>query len=63
MVLASRNEEALLETVRECRALGANVHGVLTDVADLEAVRDLATSAIERFAEFDRWINNAAVMV
>lgn len=63
MVLASRNEEALLETVRECRALGANAHGVPTDVADSEAVRDLATSAIERFAEFDLWINNAAVMV
>ncbi|HEY0127712.1 MAG TPA: SDR family NAD(P)-dependent oxidoreductase, partial [Rubrobacteraceae bacterium] len=61
VVLAARREEALLETAAECESLGGRALAAPTDVADLEAVEELARRAIEHFGRFDVWVNNASV--
>jgi NAD(P)-dependent dehydrogenase (short-subunit alcohol dehydrogenase family) len=61
VVLAARREEALLEAAAECESLGGRALAVPTDVADLEAVEELARRAIEHFGGFDVWVNNASV--
>jgi short-subunit dehydrogenase len=62
LVLAGRDERALAEVERACRAEGAEAIGVPTDVGVEEQVEALARAAIERFGRFDTWVNNAGVM-
>jgi NAD(P)-dependent dehydrogenase (short-subunit alcohol dehydrogenase family) len=62
LVLAARGAEALDETVRRCRAEGAEVIGVTTDVSDEREVALLAREAEDRFGRIDAWVNNAGVM-
>jgi NAD(P)-dependent dehydrogenase (short-subunit alcohol dehydrogenase family) len=62
LVLAGRDERAVAEVERACRAEGAEAIGVPTDVGVEEQVEALAQAAIERFGRFDTWVNNAAVM-
>lgn len=62
LVLAARDEEALLEVLDECTECGTDAVVVTTDVTSSEQVQALA----ERAAEFGRgridiWINNAGV--
>lgn len=59
LALCARGEEALSETVRECRELGAIAIGVPTDVRDPEAVRRLALMAAQTFGGIGVWVNNA----
>lgn len=61
LVLAARRQEALEEVARECRARGADAVAAATDMADPEAVEDLARRAIDRHGRIDVWVNNAAV--
>src|SRR5688572_6009834 len=61
LVLASRGVEALAEVERDCRAQGAQVLVVPTDIADPEAVERLARSAVQRYGRIDIWIEAAAV--
>ena len=66
VVLAARHEEALFGAAAECEALGAP-HGaralaVPTDVAEPEAVEELARRAVERFGRIDVWVNNAVLL-
>lgn len=63
VVLAARRREALEEAARECRAIGAEALVVPADVADGEAVHDLARRTAEHFGRIDVWVNNAAVTV
>src|SRR3954469_25846986 len=62
LVLASRSQEALRETMESCRAHGAQAHLVTVDVTDEEGVRYLARVAVETFGRVDVWINNAGVL-
>src|SRR4028119_2170873 len=59
--VAARRGGALLERAAECESLGGRALAVPTDVADLEAVEELARRAIEHFGGFDVWVNNASV--
>jgi short-subunit dehydrogenase len=61
LVLAARALPALEQTARACERLGARTLVVPTDVADPDAVAQLASAAVARFGRIDAWINNAAV--
>ena len=61
IVLAARRGGPLQEVARECERAGGQGLAVPTDVADPEAVKALATVALERFGRLDTWVNNAAV--
>jgi short-subunit dehydrogenase len=60
VVLAARNEEALVEVARQVERLGGEAHAVVTDVAEWEQVKRLAQGAAARFGRIDTWVNNAA---
>jgi NAD(P)-dependent dehydrogenase (short-subunit alcohol dehydrogenase family) len=62
VVLAARSAGSLEEAVDECRDEGGEALAVPTDVADPEAVEELARRAVERFGRIDVWVNNAAVL-
>lgn len=62
LVLASRGEEALKETVDLCHDLGAIAVGVSTDVSKEEDIKNLVKKALEFNGRIDIWINNAGVM-
>lgn len=61
VVLAARRRDALAAALEECRREGAEALAVPTDVADPEAVAELARRTIEEFGRIDVWVNNAAV--
>lgn len=61
LVLAARRRDALDEVARECRAAGAEVLVVPTDVADEHAVEELAQQAVAQFGRIDAWVHTAAV--
>ena len=61
VVLAARNEEALLEAASEVQRAGGRALVVVTDVADWRQVPALAQAAIDQFGRIDTWVNNAAV--
>lgn len=63
VVVAARRDQALDETVRDCEEAGARALAVPTDVADAEAVEELARRAVERFGRIDVWFNNAGVFL
>jgi short-subunit dehydrogenase len=63
VVLAGRNEEALLELAAQVERLGGSPVPVTTDVADWEQVARLGRRAVERFGRIDTWVNNAAVSI
>lgn len=62
VVLAARSEQSLREVAEECEAAGGQALVVPTDVADQEAVQDLARQTADRFGRIDVWVNNAGVM-
>lgn len=62
LVLAARNETALMELGDECRELGAEVLVIPTDVTDRTAVLELAQKAFEWNGRIDVWVNNAGVL-
>lgn len=62
LVLAARGEPALARASDDCRARGAEVLAVPTDVSDEQAVAALARRAEETFGRIDAWINDAGVM-
>jgi len=62
LVLAARNEDALMELADECRALGSKVLIVPADLSDAKAVINLATDAYNFGDGIDVWINNAGVL-
>jgi short-subunit dehydrogenase len=61
VVLAARRTDVLDEVARQAQAAGGTALVVTTDVADPQAVRRLADSAVQRFGRIDVWINNAGV--
>jgi short-subunit dehydrogenase len=63
LVLAARGRGALAEAERECRALGADVLVVPTDIGDPVAVAALESEAVARFGGIDVWVQAAAATV
>jgi short-subunit dehydrogenase len=61
LVLAARNLERLETLAEECRALGAKVMPVETDVTDAAQCRRLADSTVETFGRIDTLVANAGV--
>jgi NAD(P)-dependent dehydrogenase (short-subunit alcohol dehydrogenase family) len=60
---AARNTEALDSLVGQINSAGGRALAVPTDVADAEAVRELAGTVESRFGRIDTWVNNAAVSI
>jgi short-subunit dehydrogenase len=62
VVLAARREQLLAKVADECKQLnGREALVVPTDVAEEDAVQNLAHQAYEHFGHIDCWINNAGV--
>jgi NAD(P)-dependent dehydrogenase (short-subunit alcohol dehydrogenase family) len=61
VVLCSRNEAELRDTVTAIEERGGTARSVVADVANQEDVELLATTAIEEFGALDTWVNNAGV--
>ncbi len=62
LVLASRNLAAMQETAEECKAMGAAVKCVVTDVSEPTALINLAAAAEAFGGKIDIWINNAGIL-
>jgi len=63
VVLNSRDEVDLGQAVERIRADGGEVASVTGDVADSEAMKRLAATALREFGAIDTWINNAGVTI
>lgn len=61
LVLCSRNERELSETVSDIEQKGGTARPVAADVANPGDVERLAATAIEQFGAIDTWVNNAGV--
>src|SRR3546814_13530247 len=61
LVLAARDGEALEAVAERCRRAGAEVLTVPLDIADAEAVRQLAQSARDFCGSIDLWFSNVGV--
>ena len=61
LVLAARNPALLGEAAEACRAVGAQVIAVPTDVSDREQCRRLIHQAIAEFGRIDTLLNNAGI--
>jgi NAD(P)-dependent dehydrogenase (short-subunit alcohol dehydrogenase family) len=63
VVLNSRADADLGQAVGGIRSSGGQATYVAGDVADLEAMKGVAETAIREFGGFDTWINNAGVSI
>ena len=61
VVLSSRNQADLRKAVERIRASGGRATFFVADVADVEAMEDLANHAINEFGRIDTWVNNAGL--
>jgi NAD(P)-dependent dehydrogenase (short-subunit alcohol dehydrogenase family) len=61
LVLAARRGDALDDTARQCRGVGATAIAIAADVTSEREVQHLANQAIIQLGGLDVWINNAAV--
>ena len=63
LLLVARNEQALRALSEELRARGGVADYVAADVADHQAMTQVARRADELYGGFDTWVNNAGVSV
>lgn len=61
VVIAARRADRLEQLAAECRALGAEVLAVPTDVADESQCKSLIEKTVEHFGRLDMLINNAGL--
>ena len=61
LVLAARREDVLTSVAAACTAFGVKAIAVKTDVADAEAMKQLAATAAQFGGNIDIWINNAGI--
>jgi NAD(P)-dependent dehydrogenase (short-subunit alcohol dehydrogenase family) len=59
VVIASRSQAAVDETVQAIQRAGGKASGLACDVANLDQVSNLAEHALENFGRLDIWVNNA----
>src|SRR5687767_7892618 len=63
VLLCSRNEAELRETVAAIEGRGGTARSLLADVANPDDVERVAATAIEQFGALDTWVNNGGVSV
>lgn len=63
LVLAARNEAALKQLTDELNAGGGEAAYVVADVGSEGDIKKIAAEALNRFGNFDTWINNAGVSI
>jgi NAD(P)-dependent dehydrogenase (short-subunit alcohol dehydrogenase family) len=63
VVLAARDEEGLRRAVDEINGAGGQAVHVVADVADPQAVQEIADTAIRSYGGFDTWVNNAGISI
>ena len=63
VVLNGRNQERLIQTENEIKALGGKVISVCCDVSISSQAKDLVNKTIETFGKLDILINNAGVIM
>jgi NAD(P)-dependent dehydrogenase (short-subunit alcohol dehydrogenase family) len=63
LVVTSRDEVDLQQAVERIRAAGGEAAHVVADVADLEAMKRVAATAVREFGGIDTWVNNAGVSI
>jgi NAD(P)-dependent dehydrogenase (short-subunit alcohol dehydrogenase family) len=61
VVLCSRNEAELRDTVAAIEERGGTARSVVADVANQGDMERLAAAAMEEFGALDTWVNNAGV--
>ncbi len=61
VVVCSRNEPELRETVAAIEERGGSARSIVADVANEEDVERLAATAVDEFGTIDTWVNNAGV--
>ena len=61
VVLCSRNEPELQQTVSQIEQAGGTARFVVADVANRADMERLAATAVEEFGGLDSWVNNAGV--
>jgi NAD(P)-dependent dehydrogenase (short-subunit alcohol dehydrogenase family) len=61
VIVCSRNEPELADTVRAIEEAGGVARSIVADVSDPEAVERVARLAIDEFGALDTWVNNAGV--
>ncbi len=59
VVVASRSQKSVDESVQRLLAAGARASGMAVDVSSLEQVQGLAQHAASHFGRLDIWVNNA----
>jgi NAD(P)-dependent dehydrogenase (short-subunit alcohol dehydrogenase family) len=59
VALAGRREELLQQTVRDAGAAGTRALAIATDVSNLESVKALFATTVEKFGRVDVLFNNA----
>lgn len=63
VVIAARDRDALAHVADEIRAAGGTAVHCVADVADEQAMRQVAQTAIRSFGTIDTWVNNAGVSI
>jgi NAD(P)-dependent dehydrogenase (short-subunit alcohol dehydrogenase family) len=61
VVLCSRNEPGLRDTVAQIEQKGGTARGIVADVTNPDDLERLASAAVEEFGALDTWVNNAGV--
>ncbi|MDE2417328.1 MAG: SDR family oxidoreductase [Burkholderiales bacterium] len=61
LVLAARNASALAQVAQQCKAVGANILVVPTDVSIEAQCRALIAATVDAFGRIDALINNAGI--
>lgn len=63
LVLAARNGVALNRLVVEINAAGGQAIGIAADVGSEGDVKKIAAEALNKFGNFDTWVNNAGISI
>ena len=63
LVLAARNEKALIQLTDEITDAGGEAVFVVADVGSEDEVQKIYDAALQRFGRIDTWINNAGVSI
>ena len=63
LVLAARNEEGLQRLTDEINSSGGSAVYVRADVGNEGDVKKIAAEALNKFGNFDTWVNNAAISI
>lgn len=62
VVLAARNEKALMETAETVKSVGAQCHALALDLREPDAAKTLVTKTLERFSRIDALVNIAGAV-